>query len=149
MDEPPGSLLDPAVLRQLFQRLASTDVDELEIVDGSSRLYLRREPGRRLVTVPGRRATTEHLPADGIPLAAPLTGVLWMRPSPEEEQFAAVGDMVEAGQVVALIETMKLFNEVIADVAGEVVSIAAREGDLVEVGQPLIFVKPREESEEA
>jgi acetyl-CoA carboxylase biotin carboxyl carrier protein len=57
--------------------------------------------------------------------------------------------MVVPGQVVGLIETMKLFNEVIADRAGEVLSIVATDGDLVEVGQALMYVGPREVGEPA
>jgi acetyl-CoA carboxylase biotin carboxyl carrier protein len=56
----------------------------------------------------------------------------------------AIGDPVEPGQVVALIETMKLFNEVTVDIAGEVISLPVAEGELVEAGQPLLFMRPRE-----
>jgi acetyl-CoA carboxylase biotin carboxyl carrier protein len=135
------SLLDLDVLRDLIQGLAATDVDELEISQGPARLYLRREPGKR-GAAPVRERTIE--PAEGVPIKAPLAGVLYTRPSPEEPPFVAVGDPVEPGQVVALIETMKLFNEVAADVAGDVISLAVAEGDLVEAGQPLLFLRPRE-----
>ena len=142
------SILNPTVLRRLFRQLEATDVDELEVVWGTSRLYLRREPGARTfieaVGVPGEGATVA-----GAPVVAPLTGIFWGRPSPEQPPFVAVGEMVVPGQVVGLIETMKLFNEVIADRAGEVLSIVATDGDLVEVGQALMYVGPREVGEPA
>jgi biotin carboxyl carrier protein len=59
-----------------------------------------------------------------------------------------VGDAVEEGQVVALIETMKLFNEVIVDFSGEVLEVTATEGDLVEVGHPLMFIRAFDREEE-
>jgi acetyl-CoA carboxylase biotin carboxyl carrier protein len=138
---PDRSLLDPEVLRDVIQGLAATDVDELEISQGSARIYVRREPGRR-----GATPVLEHAAEvrDAIPIKAPLAGVLYTRPSPEEPPFVVVGDPVESGQVVALIETMKLFNEVAADIAGDVISLPVSEGTLVEAGQPLLYVRPRE-----
>lgn len=142
MVDPPGtsqSLLDPQTLRELFRQLEATDVDELEVVAGSSRLYLRREPGKRtsVQSVPAPGTT----PA-GVPVVAPLTGVYYARPTPDQPPFVTPGAPIEAGQVVALIETMKLFNEVVAEIAGEVIDVAVHEGDLVEVGQPIMYLRP-------
>jgi acetyl-CoA carboxylase biotin carboxyl carrier protein len=69
------------------------------------------------------------------------------RPSPEQAAFVSEGDLVEPGQVVGLIETMKLFNEVTAEVFGEVLRIAVGDGDMVELGQPLVFVRPADPGE--
>jgi acetyl-CoA carboxylase biotin carboxyl carrier protein len=137
-----ASLLDPATLRRLLAELQRTDVDELEVVSGSSRLYLRREPGRHSV-VPRSDSHAEE--SGGVPIAAPLTGVYYARSSPQHEPYVTVGSPVEPGQVVALIETMKLFNEVIADIAGEIVAVHVTEGQLVEAGQSLMSLRPREE----
>jgi biotin carboxyl carrier protein len=60
--------------------------------------------------------------------------------------FVTVGSQVAPGQVVALIETMKLFNEVISEIAGEVIDVPVSEGDLVEAGQPIIYVRMGGES---
>lgn len=137
------SLLDPTVLRRLFHQLESTDIDELEIVAGDSRLFLRREPGKR----PSSQAPpTESVPL-GVPVPAPLTGVFYARSSPDQPPFVELGAVIEPGQVVALIETMKLFNEVTVDVGGEVLSVAAQDGDLVEMGQALMYIRPRGEGE--
>lgn len=135
------SLLDAEVLRDVLARVANSDVDELEIAQGSARLYFRRRPGARPA------APTAQPPAsagEGTAVRAPLAGVLYSRPSPELPPFVSVGDLVENGQVVALIETMKLFNEVTVDFAGEVISLAVADGDLVEAGQPLLYLRPRE-----
>ena len=140
-DEEQGreSILDPVTLRRLFRHLEATDVDELEMAWGSSRLFVRREPGARTVIrrAPDRAEDRDSL---GSPILAPLTGVFYSRASPEQGPFVAPGDIVVQGQIVALIETMKLFNEVVSDRAGEVISIAVADGDLVEVGQPLIYL---------
>ncbi len=148
MEDTRPPLLDPAALRQLMRRLEETGVDELEVVRGSSRLYLRREAGRRALTGTHGASTGRPGSVPGQPVPAPLTGVVYLRPSPTESPFVSIGDSVEAGQVVALVETMKLFNEVTAEFAGEVLSITVQEGALVEVGHPLMYLRPREGSEE-
>jgi acetyl-CoA carboxylase biotin carboxyl carrier protein len=69
------------------------------------------------------------------------------RPSPEQAPFASEGDTIEPGQVVGLIETMKLFNEVTAELWGEVTRIAVADGEMVELGQVLVFVRPLDPAE--
>lgn len=145
-EETRPSLLDAATLRRLFRQLQATDIDELEVECGSSRLYLRREPGQ-VAAIPAREETAgKH--AEGAPIAAPLTGVYYSRSDPSHDPYVRVGDVVVQGQVVALIETMKLFNEVISEVSGEVTAIDVHDGDLVEAGQPLMYVAPGAQMEQ-
>lgn len=146
MSESIRSLLDPATLRRLILELERSDVEELEIADGSSRLFLRREPGRSAVLPRGDSRSGVDA-SDGTPIEAPLTGVYYSRPSPDQPAFVQPGDLIVAGQVVALIETMKLFNEVTAEIGGEVTRLVHRDGDLVEAGQALIYVRARAEGE--
>jgi acetyl-CoA carboxylase biotin carboxyl carrier protein len=135
------SLLDPETLKELLHHLESTDIDELEVVRGDSRVFLRREPGQRATYV--RDEVPQRPLADpAFAITAPLTGVFWGRPSPEQPAFVSEGEVVEPGQVVALIESMKLFNEVTADLFGEVTSIAVADGDMVELGQELVYIQP-------
>lgn len=146
--DPHTTLFNPAALRQLIERLEATDVDEFELMIGSSRLLLKRDLTKR--TPAGASGSArDGARTVGVPLAAPLTGVFYARPAPDQAPFAVPGTTIEVGQVVALIETMKLFNEVTAEIAGEVVSVVAEQGALVEVGQPLMYVIPRDEGDEA
>jgi acetyl-CoA carboxylase biotin carboxyl carrier protein len=73
---------------------------------------------------------------------APLTGVYYRSPSPSAEPYVREGGQVNAGQVIGLIEAMKLFNEIKSDVSGTVRHIAASDGDLVKARQTLIEVDP-------
>jgi acetyl-CoA carboxylase biotin carboxyl carrier protein len=75
-------------------------------------------------------------------ISAPLTGVFYRSPSPGAEPYVREGGQVNAGQVIGLIEAMKLFNEIKSDVTGTVKHIAAGDGDLVKVRQTLIEVDP-------
>jgi acetyl/propionyl-CoA carboxylase alpha subunit len=135
------SLLDPETLEALLRHLETTDIDELEFVQAGTRVYLRREPGHR-GAYSGDAGSEAALSDDTEVIVAPLTGMFYGRPSPEQAAFVSEGDLVEPGQVVGLIETMKLFNEVTAEVFGEVLRLAVGDGDMVELGQPLVFVRP-------
>jgi acetyl-CoA carboxylase biotin carboxyl carrier protein len=73
---------------------------------------------------------------------APLTGIYYASPSPGSPPYVQVGGEVAVGQIVGLIEAMKLFNEIKSDIAGRVVRIVAESGQLVKAKQPLIEVEP-------
>jgi acetyl-CoA carboxylase biotin carboxyl carrier protein len=82
-------------------------------------------------------------PADGrLAVRAPLTGIFYSAPSPGSPPYVAVGREVVVGQVIGLIEAMKLFNEIKSDQAGRVVGVIAEDGALVKAKQPLIEVEP-------
>ena len=76
-------------------------------------------------------------------IKSPIVGTFYGAPSPEAESFVTVGASVEAGQVLCIIEAMKLMNEIESDVAGEVVRIHAENGKPVEYGAPLFDIRTR------
>ena len=76
-----------------------------------------------------------------IPLPSPMVGVFYQAPSPGEPNFVEIGDRVERGQTIGLIEAMKVFNEITAEASGTVVEIPVSSGQLVETGQPLMLLK--------
>jgi acetyl-CoA carboxylase biotin carboxyl carrier protein len=73
---------------------------------------------------------------------APLLGIFYRAPKPGEPPFVEVGARVEADTIIGIIEVMKLMNTVRAGVRGEVVAIPASNGELVEYGEALLFVRP-------
>lgn len=82
------------------------------------------------------------LPSTWSAVAAPMAGTFYRSPSPGEPPFVEVDASVEVGETVALIEVMKLFTELKAEVAGKVVRIDVEDGSLVEFGQPLVWIEP-------
>ncbi|HEY6376582.1 MAG TPA: acetyl-CoA carboxylase biotin carboxyl carrier protein [Edaphobacter sp.] len=74
---------------------------------------------------------------------SPIVGTFYESPSPGAEPFVKIGDQVEVGQVLCIVEAMKLMNEIEADVAGEVVKRIASSGQPVEYGQPLFAIRAR------
>lgn len=74
---------------------------------------------------------------------SPMVGTFYQSPSPDQDVYVEVGDQVKEDSVVCIVEAMKLFNEIEAEVSGEIVEILAKDGELVEYGQPLFRVKSK------
>ncbi|WP_204517551.1 acetyl-CoA carboxylase biotin carboxyl carrier protein [Brevibacillus fulvus] len=75
------------------------------------------------------------------PIASPMVGTFYSKPEPNEPSFVKPGDKVKPDTIVCIIEAMKLFNEIEAEITGELVEVLVRDGELVEYGQPLFLVK--------
>ncbi len=75
-------------------------------------------------------------------VTSPMVGTFYQSPSPEEGPYVKVGSKINEDSVVCIVEAMKLFNEIEAEVKGEIVEILVKDGQLVEYGQPLFLVKP-------
>ncbi|MEW5991768.1 MAG: biotin/lipoyl-containing protein [Chloroflexota bacterium] len=162
MPPPPTDPGDVALLG-LVDRLAAlldrSELTELEVQVGGTGLVLRKPiavaPPVVAGVVPaaggtGLGGTTGvEAPASTTPTApsrpsvrAPLTGIWYGSPSPGTAPYVTVGGEVVAGQVIGLIEAMKLFNEIKSDLSGRVARIHAENGKLVKARQPLIEVDP-------
>ena len=75
-------------------------------------------------------------------VTSPMVGTFYRRPAPDQDPFCEVGEKVEAGQTLCLIEAMKLFNEIVADASGTVRAIALEDGAPAEFGQLLFLIEP-------
>jgi acetyl-CoA carboxylase biotin carboxyl carrier protein len=152
-----------ASLLALIDRLGSVlergDLGELEVSSGGTTIILRAPSAvaapvalaaAPLAEIGGSSAmpAADPTPAPAAPDAArpsvraPLTGIYYGAPSPGATAYVAVGDHVSVGQIIGLIEAMKLFNEIKSDLAGRVVRICVDSGALVKAKQPLIEVEP-------
>jgi acetyl-CoA carboxylase biotin carboxyl carrier protein len=99
-------------------------------------------------SVPAPVAATAELPAAEAAeklheVTSPIVGTFYDSPSPGAPTFVKIGDQVEVGQVLCIVEAMKLMNEIECDVAGEIVQRIAATGQPVEFGQPLFSIRPR------
>ena len=78
---------------------------------------------------------------NGTPITSPMVGMFYMAPSPDSEPFVSVGKTVKLGDVVCIIEAMKMMNEIKAEVAGKITEICVEDGQPVEFGQVLMYVE--------
>ncbi|MGN1098440.1 MAG: acetyl-CoA carboxylase biotin carboxyl carrier protein [Clostridia bacterium] len=78
---------------------------------------------------------------DGTPVKSPMVGVFYSAPSPEEKPYVQVGDKVKKGDVLCIVEAMKLMNEIAAETDGEIAQVCVEDGNLVEYGQTLFIIK--------
>ncbi len=92
-------------------------------------------------TAPATAPTTATEKVDGTPVKAPMVGVFYAAPAPEEKPYVQVGDKVKKGDTLCIIEAMKLMNEISADQDGEIAQICVGDGELVEYGQTLFILK--------
>lgn len=93
------------------------------------------------VPMPVTAAVPAAEPA-GYVIASPLIGLFYRSSSPDAPSFVEIGDTVEAGQTIGIVEAMKVFNEITTDHAGTVIAIPAENGALVQVDQPLVIIDP-------
>ena len=136
-----------AMVADLLDRLSSAEVSELEVKRGGVRVRVAKNgaapsmaPSQPAAQVSSAPAAA---PAKELPTAnAPLTGIFYRASSPQTEPFVQVGSSVAAGDVIGLIEAMKLFNEIRAGTAGKVRRIFAENGQLVRAHQPLLEIEP-------
>ena len=77
----------------------------------------------------------------GKPIVSPMVGTFYSSPSPDEKPFVSVGDSISSGQIVCIIEAMKLMNEIESDVSGKITEICVKNGESVEFGQILMYVE--------
>jgi acetyl-CoA carboxylase biotin carboxyl carrier protein len=145
----------------LIDRLASlldrSDLTELEVEVGGTGLILRKPSALAPLpmasaeptaagpsSAPGEPSTAGRDPAATArpSVKAPLTGIFYASPAPGSAPYVQAGGEVAVGQVIGLIEAMKLFNEIKSDLAGRVVKVVPESGALVKAKQPLIEVEP-------
>jgi acetyl-CoA carboxylase biotin carboxyl carrier protein len=80
--------------------------------------------------------------SQGTPIKSPMIGTFYRSSSPDKPAFVTVGDEVKKGQVLCIIEAMKLFNEIESEVSGRIVKVLAEDASPVEYDQPLFLVEP-------
>ncbi|MEO3922643.1 acetyl-CoA carboxylase biotin carboxyl carrier protein subunit [Micromonosporaceae bacterium B7E4] len=100
-------------------------------------------PGAAVAAVPGAAVAAAVAPPVGtVPVTAPLMGVFYRSPGPDQPPFAEVGQRVEAGDQVAIVEAMKMMNPVLTDRGGIVRAVHVTDGEVVEYEQPLLSIEP-------
>ena len=136
-------------IRELVKIVQESGVGEIKIEDEGMRVSVRRPRAARDACVPSARASSRRSPPpnihsmDGVTrVESPMVGVFYRAPSPGAPAFVDVGDTVVPGQVLCVLEAMKLFNELKAETAGVVRTIHAENAQAVEYGELLFELEP-------
>jgi acetyl-CoA carboxylase biotin carboxyl carrier protein len=156
---------DIADLKQLIEFLKANQVAEFDLDRGDLKIRLKFNPaetastslgdlGRLLGSAPPPVARADAATPSAPPVSAsveqesglhtvksPMVGTFFISPSPGSAPFVSVGDRVAKGQVIGIVEAMKLMNEIESDAAGEVVKCLVSSGQPIEYGQPLFAVR--------
>ncbi|HEY8297842.1 MAG TPA: acetyl-CoA carboxylase biotin carboxyl carrier protein [Candidatus Baltobacteraceae bacterium] len=143
-------------LQELLEIMHEHDLDAIKVKVGEQIFELVRREGNAVAyapagALPASAAATNAGPSGTAPAAAsanikkvtaPLVGVFYRSSSPDAESFVQIGDRVEVGQVLCILEAMKLFNEITSDYAGVVSRIVPENGELVSLGQEMFWIEP-------
>jgi acetyl-CoA carboxylase biotin carboxyl carrier protein len=144
--------VDTSLVEHLIRMAEEHDLEELDVHYKNYKIYIKRaidsgEPsGRerpRRVIQPEQppMKDKEEAPAGTVIVRSPLSGVFYRSPSPSSPAFVEAGDAVTAGQVLCIIEAMKLMNEITSEVNGVVVKILVENGTAIENQQPLMHIR--------
>jgi len=151
--ESSGDVFDLDRLRRLIELMEAHDLAEIDLQQGDEKVKLRRG-GELVPALPAAAPNAGSFPVasssppaapagDGpniVTIKAPMVGTFYGRPNPQSEPFVKVGQRISADTVVCIIEAMKVFNEIPAEVSGQVVAVLIDSEQPVDFGRPLIKV---------
>jgi len=138
-------------LKEIIDIVISREsIEELELEKAGVRLRIKRASNHAAVAAvpvvavpPPPKEVSEETEKELYYIKSPIVGTFYKAPSPNTDAFVSIGDAIEKGSVVCIIEAMKLMNEIESDVAGEIVSILVENGQPVEYGEKLFAIRPR------
>ena len=146
-------------IEKLAKVLADTGLTEISLEDGEQAITLRKDvvvaPVAPVVSAPvqaapAAQAQAPSAPAQqaasepakkGTPITSPMVGTFYKSPSPDADAFVSVGQSIKTGDVVCIVEAMKMMNEIKSEISGKVVEICVEDGQPVEFGQVLMYVE--------
>lgn len=141
-------------MKELIQAVSEANVDEFEFENDDYSIRIAKNEAKVVTAEAIPAATAPVMPAapetqtddqeekiQGNEVKAPLVGTFYAAPSEGAEPFVSVGDTVKKGQVIGIVEAMKLMNEVESEFDGTVEAVLVENGEMVEYGQPLVVIR--------
>lgn len=142
--------MDIDYIKKIADIMDEKSLCELAIEDNGQKISLKKGTAIQTPVVAPiveqvETVVEEHVPEQAsrkaTPITSPMVGTFYSASSPDAEPFVQVGDVIRPGQVVCIIEAMKLMNEIEADVSGKVVEICVENGQTIEFGQVLMYIE--------
>lgn len=153
--------MDLELIKKLVKLIDTSGITDFSVEDGETKIKIsKRNSGSKVYTQPAiqtaavmpehpaprREAPLAEKPAEALPsnlheIRSPIVGTFYRAPSPDADPFVKMGDSVQPGKVLCIIEAMKLMNEIESDVTGKIVKILVDNGKPVEYNQPLFLIE--------
>ena len=144
-------------IEKIAKIVADNQLTEITLEDGEQAIVIRKDstvvsatapvvpsvvaPTSVSASVVAKEEKSAAPASKGVPITSPMVGAFYAAPAPGAKPFVKVGDSVSAGQVVCIVEAMKLMNEIEAEVSGKITEICVEDGQSVEYGQVLMYVE--------
>ena len=144
--------MDIRKIKKLIEMLQDSDLKEIEVSQGDESVRISRDNKSQTYVEPVIQKQAVHEAniasekvvhqeeIEGNQITSPIVGTFYRKPSPDKDPFIKVGDVVQEGDVLCIIEAMKMMNEIKSDFSGKVVSINVQDGQPVEYGQHIITI---------
>ena len=145
---------DTDYIEKLAEIIADKGLTEISLEDGNQAITIRKELLTGAIQVAAPQAVPQAVPAPqapaaapkpevkkGQPVTSPMVGTFYKAPSPDAKPFVEVGQTVSKGDVVCIVEAMKLMNEIETEFSGKIVEICVDDGQPVEFGQVLMYIE--------
>lgn len=146
-------MIDKKYIQELADLLTENELTEISVKEEGKEIVIKKEV--QVVAGAPAQAVSASIPANtgadafvctpiekkGKPITSPMVGTFYKSPSPDAKPFAEIGKTISQGDVVCIIEAMKLMNEIESDISGKVVEICVEDGQPVEFGQVLMYVE--------
>jgi acetyl-CoA carboxylase biotin carboxyl carrier protein len=138
--------MDIRKVKKLIELLEESGISELEISEGEESVRISRHPRMAMqapmVAAMPATAAGEHKPRnDDNTVTSPMVGTYYSASAPGAKAFVEIGTEIKVGQILCIIEAMKMMNQIESDKAGRVTAILAKNGEPVEFGQPLFIIE--------
>ena len=146
--------MDIIKIKKLIEMLQESDLTEIEVGQGDESVRIKRGGASQILTttpssnqytadvqVAPQQLTPQVETVSGHTVKSPIVGTFYRRPGPDKNPFIKVGDAVEVGDVLCIIEAMKMMNEIKSEYSGKITAINAEDGDPIEFDQHIITIE--------
>ena len=143
--------MDIRKIKKLIEMLQESDLTEIEVTEGKEAVRISRKSSNDIVVekpTSDRKVeaivnteTKETSISGSKTITSPIVGTFYRRPAPDKDPYVKVGDVIDAGQIVCIVEAMKMMNEIKSEFSGKIVSIEVEDGEPVQFSQDLITLE--------
>ena len=143
--------MDIRKIKKLIEMLQESDLTEIEVTEGKEAVRISRKSSNDIVVEKPtsdmkvealeNTETKENTVSSSKTITSPIVGTFYRRPAPDKDPYVKVGNVIDAGQIVCIVEAMKMMNEIKSEFSGKIVSIEVEDGEPVQFSQDLITLE--------